>query len=283
MHILSTLDDLRAYRRGLSGTLGFVPTMGALHAGHLSLVDAAHEHADHVLVSVFVNPTQFGPNEDFARYPRPFEDDVALCAGRGVDAIFSPTPDVMYPPEAVDTLIDVPALTGVLEGELRPGHFAGVCRVVAKLLILAMADIAVFGRKDYQQLQVIRAMSADLFLPTRILGAPTLREADGLAMSSRNRYLNETERHHAVGLYKALQAAKALVEEEDETNPAAVEDAMREVITAHRMEVDYAVLRHPRTLGPLDAVSPALTHGVVALVAARLGGTRLIDNLTLGK
>ena len=219
MHILNTLDELRDYRRGLTGTLGFVPTMGALHEGHLSLVDAAKEYADRAMVSVFVNPTQFGPNEDLARYPRPFEADVALCEARGVDAIFAPTPDVMYPADAVDVSIDVPALTNVLEGELRPGHFAGVCRVVAKLLILAMADVAIFGRKDYQQLQVIQAMAEDLFLPTRIIAAPTKREPDGLAMSSRNRYLEGEQRRHAIGLHKALLAAKALVEDDGENQP----------------------------------------------------------------
>lgn len=236
--------------------------------------------ADHVVVSIFVNPTQFGPGEDFQRYPRPFDLDVAICEEAGAALVFAPEPEDIYPPGGLAARVDVPALTTILEGAHRPGHFEGVCRVVAKLLQIAQPDVVTFGRKDYQQLRVVEAMIADLFVPVSILEVPTVREPDGLAMSSRNRYLTAEQRPQALGLVKALRQARALVEQGGETDPKAVESAMAQVLAAHALELDYAVVRHPWTLQPLDSLDPSFTGGVVALVAARLGAVRLIDNMT---
>lgn len=282
MQTITTIDDFRAARAALSGTLALVPTMGALHEAHLALVARGKAVADHVAVSIFVNPTQFGPSEDFDRYPRMFDRDLRRCEEAGVNLVFAPSVDEMYPPAVMDAQVTVPELTQDLEGAARPGHFAGVCRVCAKLFNIVQPNVAVFGQKDYQQLKVIQAMVADLAMPLRIEPMPTRREADGLAMSSRNQYLDATQRRHAAGLFKALEQARALMEEEGESDPEAVERAMREVIEAHHMKVDYAVVRHPETLRALDAIEPALTGGVVALVAAHLGEVHLIDNMVLG-
>lgn len=283
MQKLTTIADTREARRRLRGTLALVPTMGALHAAHTALIRRAAEVADHVAVSIFVNPTQFGPGEDYERYPRMVEDDLRQCEEAGVSLVFLPKVDEMYPPELVDAHLDVPDLTAELEGAARPGHFAGVCRVCAKLFNVIEPDVAVFGEKDYQQLKAIEAMVADLAMDLRIEPVATVRERDGLALSSRNQYLSPEQRRHAVGLYKALQQARMLVEESGETDPAVVEQALVEVLTAHHLEADYAAVRHPHTLKRLDAIEPALTHGVVALVAARLGAVRLIDNMVLGR
>lgn len=285
MFIAKTIEALRRWRRESSGRVGFVPTMGALHAGHLSLVARGRPLCDRMVVSIFVNPTQFGPAEDFSRYPRTWDSDAAMCREAGVDCIFAPEVEVMYPPPpegGVDVALDVPALTGDLEGALRPGHFAGVCRVVAKLFNMVQPDVAVFGQKDYQQLAVIRAMTHDLAMPIEIVGAPTMREDDGLAMSSRNRYLSDSERKQAVGLFKALTQGRYLIEQQGEVEPAAVEAAMGDIIMAHGFELQYAAARHPRTLGVLECIEPATTAGVVLLVAGRLGATRLIDNVLAG-
>lgn len=242
-------------------------------------MELAREHAERVVVSVFVNPTQFGPGEDYDRYPRTWDTDCEKCQAVGVDGIFAPSVDEMYPPDAPTCDVDVPALTVDLEGARRPGHFQGVCRVVAKLFNMVQPDVAVFGQKDYQQLAVIRAMTCDLAMPIDIVPGPTVREADGLAMSSRNRYLTADQREHAVGLYKALQQAKYIIEDQGETDPALVEEAMQQIITAHGFALDYAVVRHPQTLAKLDCIEPALTAGVVCLLAAKLGDVRLIDNM----
>lgn len=282
MHIARTVDEFRRWHASWPGTLAFVPTMGALHDGHLEHVRQAKAIADRVALSIFVNPTQFGPSEDFNRYPRPFEDDARKCEQVGVDCIFAPGVDDMYPPQLLDVHVDVPALTTILEGAHRPGHFAGVCRVVAKLLMITMPDVVTFGRKDYQQLRVVDAMIRDLMIPVRIHEVPTLREPDGLAMSSRNAYLSADERPRAVALSKALAAAEHLIVEEGESDPQAVESAMAEILKANGLETSYAVVRHPATLRPLDILEPSLTHGVVALIAARLGSVRLIDNARIG-
>lgn len=279
----STIEDCRAERAALSGTVAFVPTMGALHSGHLSLVEAAKQTAAHVVVSIYVNPTQFAPTEDFDQYPRPLQRDLDLCEQAGVAGVFCPSDPQMYPPTQVDTEINVPALATILEGELRPTHFNGVCRVVAKLLNIVQPNVACFGRKDYQQLKVIEAMVTDLAMPTRIIGCPTLREQGGLAMSSRNAYLSDDERKHALGLFKALSEARQMVEQQAEIDPEVIEAAMQQTMKAHRVEVDYAVIRHPQTLARLDSVEPTLTGGVVALVAGRVGKVRLIDNMVLGE
>jgi pantoate--beta-alanine ligase len=287
----TTISEARAQRGGLRGTVAFVPTMGALHEGHASLIRAARALADHVLVSIFVNPTQFGPSEDLARYPRTPGQDLALCTAAGAAGVFCPTVEQMYPgggptPQAASRpacLVTVPALAGVLEGAFRPTHFQGVCQVVAKLLHIVEPDVACFGRKDYQQLKVIEAMVEGLNMRPRIVGLPTIREPDGLALSSRNRYLDAEQRPRAAALYKALQAARSLVEDEGETDPAAVESAMRTELAAHHVTaIDYAALRHPQSLAVLDCIEPRLTGGVVALLACHLGPVRLIDNMVLG-
>lgn len=256
--------------------------MGALHEGHLTLMREAAKHADHVWVSIFVNPTQFGPHEDFDRYPRMLKQDLASCEAAGVSTVFVPTVDEMYPPDAIDTQVSVPDLAAELEGKMRPGHFDGVCRVVAKFLNITQPTVACFGQKDYQQLKIIEAMVRDLMMPTRIISVPTVRESDGLAMSSRNRYLNDEQRKHAVGLSKALKHAKMLIEDTGETDPAVIEHAMQQVLEAHHLDVEYAVIRHPQTLAELDCVEPTLTGGVVALIAARSEAVRLIDNMVIG-
>jgi pantoate--beta-alanine ligase len=282
MLICTTVDEVRQQRGKTPGRVALVPTMGALHEGHIALVEQAKQVVDQVFVSIFVNPAQFGPGEDLDRYPRPVEKDLKRCEQAGVSTVFMPAVEQMYPPEQIETLVTVPALTGQLEGAIRPGHFAGVCRVVGKLLNMVQPHYAFFGQKDYQQLCVIRAMVADLAMPVHIRAVATVREADGLAMSSRNAFLDEEQRRRSVGLYKALMQARMMVEQGGEADPAIVEDAMRHVLAAHHLEIDYAVVRHPETLGELDCVEPTLTGGVVALVAARLGSVRLIDNMILG-
>jgi pantoate--beta-alanine ligase len=251
--------------------------MGALHAGHLAHIGRARAEVGRVIVSVFVNPTQFGPGEDLERYPRTLDVDVAKCETAGAAAVFAPEPETVYPPRVPAVSIDVPGVAGPLEGALRPGHFAGVCRVVLKLLNLIQPNVVTFGRKDYQQLCVVRAMLDDLMLPTRVLEVPTVREDDGLAMSSRNRYLGEDDRRHARGLSKALRLAHRLAAD-GEADPAVLEAAMHETMSAHRVSVDYAAVRQARTLAAVDRVAAGET---VALVAGRVGGVRLIDNLML--
>lgn len=251
--------------------------MGALHEGHLSLIRAAHELADEVWVSIFVNPAQFGPNEDLDRYPRPIEDDLAACHREGVAAVFMPEPDEVYPPGLIPALVDVPAITQGFEGQHRPGHFAGVCRVVLKLLNLCQPSVACFGQKDYQQLIAVQAMVADLNLPVAIQAVPTVRESDGLAMSSRNRYLEPDQRQHAVALIKALRLAEQMIQDDGHLEPAPIEAAMRQTLLAHRVEPDYAAIRHPQTLEPVDVID----RSVVALIAGRLGPVRLLDNLII--
>lgn len=248
--------------------------MGALHDGHLKLIEEARRLSEEVWVSIFVNPTQFGPAEDLSRYPRPIEDDLAACERLGVAAVFNPEPDEVYPPDVLASGIDVPALSGEFEGAERPGHFAGVCRVVLKLFNLCQPTFACFGQKDYQQLVVIEAMVRDLNLPIAIQRVPTVREPDGLAMSSRNRYLSEDERAHAVGLSKALTLAEQMIRGDEETDPAVVEAAMAQVLRAHHIRPDYAAIRHPQTLTAMDLIQPP----VVALIAGRLGDVRLLDN-----
>lgn len=278
MKLLKTIADTRAHRRTIDGPVALVPTMGALHEGHLKLVEAGRRLADEVWVSIFVNPTQFGPHEDFERYPRPIDDDLAKCQAAGVTAVFNPPPEVMYPPlpgaGLLDAAVDVPTLTGEFEGANRPGHFAGVGRVVLKLFNICQPTFACFGQKDYQQLRLIEALVADLNLPIAIQRVATMREDDGLAMSSRNRYLDAQQRQHALGLSKALRLAEQMIGELGETDPQVVEQAMARVITAHHLELDYAAIRHPLTLEPVTLID----REVVALVAGRLGAVRLLDN-----
>jgi pantoate--beta-alanine ligase len=253
------------------GTVSLVPTMGALHGGHRSLLRAARQSADAVAVSIFVNPLQFGPAEDLDRYPRTFEADLAMCREERVALIFAPTPEVMFGSAAQVTVHPGP-LGDELEGAVRPGHFGGVLTVVAKLFGLVRPNVAVFGEKDYQQLALIRRMVADLDLGVRVVGAPTVREPDGLALSSRNTYLSAVERGRAAALSAALRAG-ALA---GPAGPAAVLAAARTMLArADGVEVDYLALRAP-DLGPVPESGDARL-----LVAARVGGTRLIDNVAV--
>jgi pantoate--beta-alanine ligase len=279
MWTASTIREVTALRKQISGQVAFVPTMGALHPGHASLFQAARTDGRPVIVSIFVNPTQFGPNEDFARYPRPVQDDLDLCRQAGVTGVFLPTVEQLYPPGQIDSHLTVPAIADILEGEHRPGHFAGVCRIVAKLFNIVQPDLAYFGRKDYQQLLVIESMVKDLHFPIQILGRPTLREPDGLAMSSRNIYLSPDQRQHAVAVSQALFKAKSIMEQNPHAPLDAAEHTMKQILIAHHFQVDYAVIRHPRTLLPLQPIDLMQHQAAVALIAARIGSVRLIDNM----
>ncbi len=280
--VLAGVGEARAYRAGLSGSVALVPTMGALHDGHLEHIRVCRGLADHVLVSIFVNPTQFNQSEDYQRYPRTLEMDIRKCAEAGATGVFTPGVEELYPPAEPEVEIDAPELTGDLEGRDRPGHFQGVCRVVVKLLNVLRPDVVTFGRKDYQQLRVVQAVVRDMMMPVRVVEVSTVREADGLAMSSRNARLDAEQRTRALGLFKALNAAKNLVEEDGETDPGAVERAMQAVLRSHQVEVGYTAVRHPLTLSELGCVEPALTGGVIALVSGSVGPVRLIDNMLLG-
>jgi pantoate--beta-alanine ligase len=281
MRILESIADVRAFvgaERAAGRRVGFVPTMGALHDGHLSLVAAARERADVVIVSIFVNPLQFGPGEDYAAYPRDLEADAALLAGCGVDAVFAPAVDVMYPPGATTKVVPGP-LADTLEGASRPGHFAGVCTVVVKLLSIVAPDVACFGEKDFQQLAIVRSVVRDLDIAVEIVGCPIVREADGLALSSRNAYLGSDDRAAAVVLSRGLEAAAALAGA-GERSVAVLEAAIRDTIAAEpRAALDYAVVVDADTLAPLEALG---TRPARALVAARVGPARLIDNRAIG-
>jgi pantoate--beta-alanine ligase len=249
--------------------------MGALHEGHRALVRAARARAASVVVSVFVNPTQFGPGEDFDRYPRTWDADLAALAEEGADVVFHPPVEEVYPPGSLGVTVDPGPLGGVLEGAVRPGHFAGVLTVVAKLFGLVRPDVALFGEKDYQQLTLIRAMARELALGLDVVGVPTVREDDGMALSSRNRYLSPEERVRAATISRALRAGAAA----GPLGADAVRTAAAEVLaTAPELVLDYLELTDP-DLGPVPAAGPARL-----LVAARAGSTRLIDNVpvTLG-
>ncbi|MCW0456263.1 pantoate--beta-alanine ligase [Xanthomonas sacchari] len=277
--MIETVTDLARLRAIVSGwkrqglRVAFVPTMGNLHAGHFSLVMLARQYADRVVSSVFVNPTQFGPNEDFTRYPRTPEADTSGLEGAGCDVLWLPTVESMYPLGVELALrMHTPGVSEVLEGACRPGHFDGVCTVVARLFNQVQPDLAAFGKKDYQQLAVIRQMVADLAFPIEILGGGIVREADGLAMSSRNQYLSAEERPRAAQIHRTLRAMR---EAHLAGRPRAeVEAAATAQLQAAGFEVDYSVLRTPDLSEPHDATGPR-----VALIAARLGRTRLIDNL----
>jgi pantoate--beta-alanine ligase len=270
---VASLRALLAQWRREGLRVAFVPTMGALHEGHLSLVAAGLTEADRVLVSIFVNPTQFGPNEDFAAYPRTEAADAGLLERVGAHAIFAPTVEEMYPAGAATT-VTVAGVSEGLCGAFRPGHFAGVATVVTKLLNQVQPDIALFGEKDYQQLQVIRRLAIDLDLPVAIRGVPTLREADGLAMSSRNAYLSPQERAIAPALHRALQEAAAQLRD-GAAAPHATKQAVDAILAAGFGFVDYLELRAAEDLAPILT----LDRPARLIVAARLGRARLIDNI----
>lgn len=263
--------------RGDRRAIGFVPTMGALHAGHVALLQRARAECDYVVMSVFVNPTQFGPTEDFQKYPRDLREDSATAQSAGVDALFAPTEDEMYP-DGPRVTVDVPEVASRWEGAVRPGHFCGVATVCAKLFNIVQPDRAYFGQKDYQQLKVIQRLVFDLFLPLTVVAVPTLREDDGLAMSSRNRFLSAEERAASTVLNSALRAALDRFRT-GEQSASALNAVLRERLAEEpRAQIDYAVVVNAETLEP--AVG-AIAGRAVALIAARLGAVRLIDNMLL--
>jgi len=272
--IAAVREKVRAWHRaGLR--VAFVPTMGNLHAGHVSLIEAARRHGDRFVASIFVNPMQFGPNEDFAHYPRTPGQDERMLAGAGCDLMFTPDVTEIYPLGAARaTRVEVPELSGVLDGEFRPGHFAGVATIVAALFHIVQPDVAVFGEKDFQQLTIIRRMVADLCFPVQIVGAPTVRDADGLAMSSRNQYLTPEERSTAPIIYRTLQGAAQRLSG-GEKDFAAVETAGARALERAGLKPDYFAVRQSEDLAPPQ---PGTTR-LVVLTAARLGKARLIDNI----
>lgn len=277
--VASTIAEVRSAVRSARTAgkrIGFVPTMGALHAGHAELIRVAKKQTDFVVVSVFVNPTQFGPNEDFAKYPRTLDDDRRISAEAGGDLVFAPTAAEMYPPNAV-TFVEVPGWDAVLDGPHRPGHFRGVCTVVLKLFNIVQPDVAVFGAKDAQQSIILRKLVADLNVPVEMVVAPTVREPDGLAMSSRNRYLRAAERAEAPKIYQALRMVETRAAA-GEIDVARLESALLAALSAiPNSRVVYANILDAENLTPMGRLDrPAL-----AAVAVFLGTTRLIDNLIL--
>jgi pantoate--beta-alanine ligase len=279
MEILRTVAELREWsrreRNDGGNTIGLVPTMGALHAGHASLIRAAKASVGSV--SIFVNPTQFAPNEDFARYPRSFDADCALAEAEGADVVFAPSVEELYPAGAA-TFVEVEGLSQRLDGQSRPGHFRGVATVVAKLMIAAEPDLAFFGQKDAAQVAVLRRMVADLRLATEIVVCPTVREADGLALSSRNVYLSAEERVQALTLSRAVRQAEALFASGERRADKFVEAARDTLASAQEIREDYIALVDWATLLPVEAAAP----GTLFAVAAYVGQTRLIDNAILG-
>jgi pantoate--beta-alanine ligase len=274
MRVFQTIAEARAARA--SGPLALVPTMGALHAGHLSLVETARAKAGTVAVSIFVNPTQFGPREDYSRYPRPVETDLAKCEAAGVDWVFMPGETEMYPPNSPAIVIDLPMVDGVLEGKHRPGHFRGVCQVVAKLFNIIQPSVACFGQKDFQQLRVLSCMVEALNWPIEMVACPTLRDPDGLAMSSRNQYLSPVERQKALSISRTLFNSRDMV-------AGGVKQAsrlltkMQQDLLAQHLSIDYVAAVDPITLKTVEV----MTGPTVLAIAVRVGATRLIDNVVV--
>ena len=281
MEILRTVAELRAWsrleRNDGGNTIGLVPTMGALHAGHASLIRAAKNSVGFVAVSIFVNPTQFGPQEDFARYPRSFDADCALAEAEGADVVFAPSVEELYP-AGVATFVEVVGLSERLDGKSRPGHFRGVATVVTKFLIAAEPDRAFFGQKDAAQVVVLRRMVTDLRLATEIVVCPIVREADGLALSSRNVYLSVEERARALTLSRAVRAAEALFASGERRGERFIEAARAAFAAVPEIRVDYIALVDWATLEPVELATP----GSLFAVAAWVGATRLIDDAILG-
>ena len=280
MEVVHTIPELRAavaWARQAGKAIGFVPTMGCLHEGHLSLIRRAREEAAFVMVSIFVNPTQFGPNEDFAKYPRTFAEDRAGCEAAGADLIFAPTAADFYPTGA-STWVDVEGISAKLCGEFRPGHFRGVATVVAMLFNAAQADVAVFGRKDLQQLAVIRRMVRDLHMPVRIIAHETVREPNGVAMSSRNRYLSTEELSQATAIPAALTAAQALART-GVTDAARLQATAQAVLAAQpALKPQYCAIVDLETMAPVTSTAG---RPCAIAIACHLGATRLIDNADL--
>lgn len=279
MNVFTTSAEVHAWsiaQKRAGRTVALVPTMGYLHEGHLSLIREARKHCDCVIVSIFVNPTQFAPNEDYDAYPHKEDDDIALCEAEGAAAVFLPNADEMYPRDA-STWVEETVLAKGYCGAQRPIHFRGVCTVVAKLFNIAAPDVAVFGQKDFQQVAVIRRMVRDLNFPIEIIRAPIIRDEDGLAKSSRNTYLTADMRKRALSLSRSLFAAKAAVDA-GERNAAAIEATIRETVTAEGWIPDYVNVIDTETLTPLQEVLPGTS---AILLACRCEGIRLIDNILL--
>jgi pantoate--beta-alanine ligase len=280
--LVRSVHELRravAAARATGTRIGLVPTMGALHRGHVELIGHCRAEAETVVVSIFVNPTQFGPGEDFERYPRPLEEDLKRCDAAGADLVFAPSAGEVYPHGSPSTFVEVPGLSEILEGASRPGHFRGVATVVLKLFEMVRPDLAIFGQKDYQQQLLVRRMVEDLHVPVKVLTKPTVREPDGLALSSRNRYLDAEQRQAATVLYRALERARAAVAG-GERRADRVRQILTETIESEEMaRIDYAEVADADSLAPLADLDNG--RRAVALVAARVGTTRLLDNAVL--
>jgi len=280
MKIIKTIDEMRELRKSTrkSGKrLGLVPTMGALHKGHLSLVHAARDKTDVVAVSIFVNPTQFGPNEDFAKYPRNLENDCALLELDHVDVVFVPSVEDMYPPDAV-TWVTVEGMSDRLCGKSRPGHFRGVTTIVSKLFHITEPDVAFFGQKDAAQVAIIRRMVRDLNMPVEIEVGPIVRESDGLALSSRNAYLNSEERRAALVLQRSLQQAEKLFDKGERESGKLIAAGKEEFAKERSARLDYFEIADPDSLEPITTIS----NRALMAVAGFIGNTRLIDNVIVG-
>ncbi|MFC1601496.1 pantoate--beta-alanine ligase [Candidatus Sumerlaeota bacterium] len=281
MFVARTIEEMRSWRAApevAGANVALVPTMGALHQGHMRLISDANRQAERVVVSIFVNPTQFGPSEDLDQYPRDFGNDEALCAGAGVDCIFYPTAEIMYP-AGCRTIVEVEGISKTLEGQSRPNHFRGVTTVVLKLLNIVTPDVAVFGWKDAQQLIILRRMVADLDLPVQVVACETVREDDGLALSSRNTYLSAQQRREAPALYRALQMGGQMVSAHNVLLADIVANNVRDMVeTESSGKVDYVAVTTIDTLAPLELIAPGNT---LISLAVYFGETRLIDNIRL--
>ena len=278
--LCETLEAMRAYRQSLNGKVAVVPTMGALHEGHLSLVKEARKYADTVILTIFVNPTQFGPHEDFEKYPRDLEGDLRKGQSAGVDCFFTPTKVMMYPPNYGTYVVPELPLEQKLEGAFRPGHFRGVTTIVLKLFNIIQPHAALFGLKDYQQYLLIKKMVEDLNCPIQVVGVPIYRESDGLAMSSRNVYLSQTERQQALVLSKAIQQAKIALLEKGERDLTLLEQQLRKKIeVSSEIQIDYACFVDPETLDPQSH----FTGKTLFILTVRIGKTRLLDNAVIQK
>jgi len=277
MEIARTIQSVRQLvkaARSAGKKIGFVPTMGALHIGHISLIEAARKQTDFVVVSIFVNPTQFGPGEDFKKYPRPFDDDMEICRKHQVDVVFAPTPEEMYPTENL-AWVDVERLTALLCGQFRPGHFRGVTTVCAKLFNIVQPDVAFFGQKDAQQAIVIKRMVADLNMLLEIVVCPTVRQSDGLAVSSRNQYLTPQQRKDATLIYKSLQKCKEMIQAGVTETKEIIGQMCKILNQIPSAKIEYINIVDAETLENIDQVAGK----VLAAVAVKVGSTRLIDNI----
>ncbi|MBN2180747.1 MAG: pantoate--beta-alanine ligase [Sedimentisphaerales bacterium] len=279
MEIAYTIKSVRSHvkaARGKGRKIGLVPTMGALHIGHISLIEAAAKQCDCVVVSIFVNPTQFGPGEDFEKYPRPLEADLEICRNNGTDIVFAPAPDQMYHDENL-TWVNVEKLTEPLCGKSRPGHFRGVTTVCAKLFNIVLPDIAFFGQKDAQQAIVIRQMVADLNMPLEIVICPTIREPDGLAVSSRNQYLNPQHRQDAAYIYKSLEKCRKMVNAGKTETSEIIEEMKQLLRQKSSIQIEYVSIVDAGTLEDIESIAGK----VLVAVAAKIGPARLIDNIII--